>query len=132
MVKLALQPADIRIADFGLACLIENSSQSITQSGSVIGTPAFAAPEQLLGSHAEPSTVGVDFYSLGAILYFLLTGFPPIRSQGIAQAINDSQNLTPTLPKNIQRSVADDLSAICMKCLEKSDARSLRDSARFT
>ncbi|QEG25203.1 serine/threonine protein kinase [Mariniblastus fucicola] len=109
----------VLLTDFGLARDIVNEDQSITQSGSVIGTPAFAAPEQLRG---EEVTVASDIYSLGAVLYFLLTGEAPFSSDSIAKTILEVQNQQPVAPEKTTPAVPRDLSAICLKCLEKRPA----------
>src|SRR4030095_11844693 len=63
-----------RLADFGLAKLVESDTSQLTQHGAVMGTPSYMAPEHAAG-HAV--TTAADIYGLGAILYELLTGQPP-------------------------------------------------------
>ncbi len=66
-------PDSVRITDFGLAKFCDEDA-SLTQTGSILGTPAFAAPEQLRGEVGTSGDELADVYSLGAVLYFLLTG----------------------------------------------------------
>jgi WD40 repeat protein len=110
------------VADFGLAKRVDRSS-SLTQTQAVIGTAAYMAPEQ-----ARPGkqglTTAADVYSLGAILYVLLTGRPPIvGSTALETLIKVSQD-TPVAPRQRNPNVPLDLELICLHCLEKEpDAR---------
>lgn len=107
----------LKIADFGLAKLA-SENESLTQQGAIVGTPAYMSPEQAKG---EPEVgPAADIYSLGVILFQLLTGNPPfVHSKQIEtlKAICDSE---PTSPRKLNPEVAKDLSAICLKCLEKN------------
>lgn len=72
----------VKIVDFGLAkCLLE-SDQKLTQTGAVMGTPAFMSPEQILGNEIDPRT---DIYSMGCVMFFAATGAPPFSGQTSAE-----------------------------------------------
>jgi serine/threonine protein kinase len=114
----------LKITDFGLAKLITpgETEPAITLSGEVLGTPAYTAPEQAQGA---PTDVGpaADIYSLGAILYEMLTGRPsfqgPTPLATLLQVVHDK----PVPPSQIIHDVPRDLETICLTCLEKSPAR---------
>jgi WD40 repeat protein/serine/threonine protein kinase len=110
-----------KIADFGLAKLTDDDSNH-TQTGEVLGTPSYMAPEQATGqgAHVGPAC---DVYALGVILYECLTGRPPFKGTSpldtLAQVIKDE----PARPRQLQPGIPSDLETICLKCLEKSPLR---------
>ena len=108
------------IGDFGLAKLLEHD-QSLTQDGDIVGTPAYASPEQI----RDPAQVGVqaDVYSLGATLYHLLTGRPPFQAPRATEIISQVLFDEPISPRQFNSQVDRDLETICLKCLDKEPAR---------
>jgi hypothetical protein len=113
------------LTDLGLAKL-STSESNLTQTGAVLGTPSYMPPEQAKSS--ETITTAADIYSLGAILYELLTGKPPHRGESALETmlhvIND-----PVVPvREVDSQVDRNLELICMKCLQK-DPDSRYDSA---
>lgn len=108
----------LRITDFGLAKQIESDDDSITVDGSVIGTPAYMSPEQACGS--KQVDAATDIFSLGVILYELLTGSLPFKQSSHLATIKAIESKTPVAPRRINSSIAVDLEAICLKCLNKS------------
>jgi WD40 repeat protein len=109
-----------KITDFGLARRLEQTT-GLTQTGVVVGTPQYMAPEQVRG--ASQATIPADIYALGAILYELLTGRPPF--QGLVQAdlLFQVLNTDPVPPQRLQAGVPRDLETICQKCLHKEPQR---------
>jgi serine/threonine-protein kinase len=107
-----------QITDFGLAKRTNRPSY-LTMDGQVLGTPGYMAPEQAAGD-VEHSGTAVDVYALGAILYHLVTGYPPFRTALDAWASVLVQDPMP--PRGINRRVPRDLDVICMKCLSKNPA----------
>jgi WD40 repeat protein/predicted Ser/Thr protein kinase len=107
------------IADFGLAKKVEGDS-SLTQSGAILGTPSYMAPEQARGSKAI--TTAADIYSLGAILYELLAGQPPFKGESIAQTLRMVEEQEPVAPRHLNPTADADLEAVALKCLEKDPA----------
>ncbi len=110
-----------RILDFGLAKLLETDTQ-LTISGQTLGSPNYMAPEQAGG---KPDGVGAqaDIYSLGAILYYLLTGVPPFRAETLQEVLTQLQSVEPVAPHRLNPGVPVDLQTICLKCLHKEPAR---------
>lgn len=108
--------AILKICDFGLAKKLDDVSQ--TQSGVVMGSPSYMAPEQARG---QTDVIGplTDVYALGAILYELLTGRPPFRAPSIMETISQVIAQDPVPPRQLQPKTPRDLETICLKCLEK-------------
>jgi eukaryotic-like serine/threonine-protein kinase len=108
------------ITDFGLAKALDAAPQTLT--GGVLGSPAYMPPEQALGRSAEV-TERSDVYSLGAILYELLTGRPPFQGTNLAAVIAQVKDVDPVAPRRLNAGIPADLETICLKCLEKQPAR---------
>ena len=125
-----LKPANIlldakgepHVTDFGLAKRVEGAS-NLTQSGAIVGTPSYMAPEQARAEKAL--STAADTYSLGAILYELLTGQPPFRGATPLDTILQVLDCDPESPARAPRPgrVERDLATVCLKCLEKDPAR---------
>src|SRR5690606_1030354 len=109
------------ITDFGLAKQVSNQSQ-LTMSGAIIGTPSYMPPEQATGD-GERVGPWSDIYSLGAILYELLTGRPPFRAATPFETIRQVIESEPVSPRLVNPSVPKDLETICLKCLQKEPAK---------
>ncbi|HLW67075.1 MAG TPA: serine/threonine-protein kinase, partial [Gemmataceae bacterium] len=114
-----------KITDFGLAKQIQEAEQrkaGPTQTGTVMGTPSYIAPEQARG---QTSSVGpeADVYALGAILYELLTGRPPFRGETPLDTVLQVMSEEPVPPRRLQPKVPRDLEVICLKCLEKDPSQ---------
>ncbi|WP_020474713.1 serine/threonine-protein kinase [Zavarzinella formosa] len=130
-----LKPANIllqkdgtpKIADFGLARKLETNSR-LTIAGTVMGTPSFMAPEQASG---DPDSVGppADVYSLGAIIYQLLTGRPPFVGSNVIETLRQVREDEPVSPRTMRSSVPRDLETICLKCLQKDPAKRYSNAA---
>jgi predicted Ser/Thr protein kinase len=113
------------VMDFGLA---RDWNEGVTVTGTVLGTPHYMAPEQARGEVARLDR-RADVYSLGATLYSLLTGQPPIQGGNGLEVLNNLATVEPRPPRALDRNIPADLEAITLKCLEKE--RSARyDSAR--
>jgi len=109
------------VTDFGLAKRVDLES-SLTVSGAAIGTPNYMPPEQAAGK-ARHLTTAADIYSLGAIVYELLTGQPPFEAETPMEVMRKVLEQEPKRPSSISRRVDRDLETICLKCLEKDPQR---------
>jgi serine/threonine protein kinase len=118
------------VTDFGLARCIATES-SLTQTGLILGTPAYMAPEQASETPAEP-TQAVDVYGLGAVLYKLLTGRPPFQADTMYEVLDQVRTRPPTSLRLYNRAVDRDLDAICLKCLEKDPANRYPSAAALS
>jgi serine/threonine-protein kinase len=105
-----------KIADFGLAKLIDRV-ESLTRSGAIVGTPSYMAPEQATNRREVNATA--DVYSLGAILYEMLTGRPPFQASNPVDTLLMVLEQEPVRPRDLNPSVDRDLELICLKCLQK-------------
>ena len=118
-----------KIADFGLAKRVDEDS-SQTQSGTILGTPSYMAPEQASGRNREIGPAA-DIYSLGAILYELLVGRPPFKASNPIDTVRQVIEQEPVPPRQLEPRVPHDLETICLKCLEKDPARRFRSAAEL-
>jgi eukaryotic-like serine/threonine-protein kinase len=124
-----LKPANIlvdpeghpHVTDFGLAKRVEGGAE-MTQSGAILGTPAYMSPEQATGRRASITTA-TDVYGLGAILYALLTGKAPFGGDSVIETLDAVRNRPPDSPKKFNTHVPRDLETICLKCLAKDPYR---------
>ncbi len=133
----------VKLLDFGIAKLLEDEDEGLTRTGMAVMTPAYASPEQVRGEVVSTST---DIYSLGVVLYELLTGLRPYEvtsgSPAAAQAIVTAEPERPSTavskatsadeslsqlrgmqPERLRRRLSGDLDVICLKALRKEPER---------
>ena len=106
-----------RITDFGLARFSENDLNTLTTDGAIVGTPAYMSPEQACGD--KDIGHATDVFSLGVILYELLTGKLPFRGDNHISTLRLVEDAKTVAPRNINSDIARDLEAICLRALEK-------------
>jgi WD40 repeat protein len=116
------------VTDFGLARRIEGN-KGLTQSGAIVGTPSYMAPEQARSE--KGLTVGVDVYALGAILYELLTGRPPFQAATPVDTILQVLGEEPVPPRRLEPKAPRDLEVICLKCLRKEPGKRYSSAAEL-
>jgi eukaryotic-like serine/threonine-protein kinase len=108
----------VKLTDFGIARAIEQTR--ITQVGSVVGTAAYLAPEQVRGEEATPAT---DVYALGVVLYQFLTGRLPYEGSTLAELAVRQQNERPLPPSTYDDRVSETLGAAVLRALEGDSGR---------
>jgi len=106
-----------RITDFGLAKRL-GQDESLTVTGAVIGSPQYMSPEQARGSKDQVGPRS-DIYSLGGLLYFLLTASPPIRGSSTIDILKQVIDGVPDSLRKLNAKVPQDIETICLKCMEK-------------
>lgn len=112
---IPLAELDPLLSDFGLAKRLGDPGETLP--GSIVGTPAYMAPQQL--REGSTPTPAMDVYALGATLYYCLTGDPPFRAATLMDIYKLVERGYPPSPRVHNSSVPRDLALICLKCLER-------------
>jgi WD40 repeat protein len=115
-----------KITDFGLVKRLD--VQGHTQTGAVVGTPSYMAPEQAGGKHKAVGPAA-DVYALGAILYELLTGRPPFKAATAMDTVLQVLSEEAVPVRRLQPKVPKDIETICHKCLEKEPGKRYASAA---
>lgn len=118
LVDQADQP---RVTDFGLAKQMDGSTD-LTVTGQMLGSPNYLSPEAAMG-HENRLGPASDIYSLGATLYHLLTGRPPLLAGSLAETLVRVKDDVAVSPRLLNPALPRDLETICLKCLEKEPER---------
>ncbi len=121
------EQGDVKVLDFGLAKL-SFSEESLTRSDMVVGTVAYMSPEQCRGEKLDPST---DIFSLGIVMYEMLTGTNPFRGSDSGSTLYNIVNLQPDPPSKTGADVPEAFEKIVLRCLEKDRNRRYRDASQL-
>ena len=124
-----LKPANIlldedgnpHVTDFGLSRCYDENETLLTADGQIFGTPSYMSPEQATGT-TKTIDRATDVYSLGAVIYCMLTGRPPFRASSTMATLQQVVHDAPAPPRLLNRHVHPDLESIILKCLEKKPA----------
>lgn len=138
VVHRDLKPANVlmdpssqpKVTDFGLAKRDESES-NLTGTGQILGTPSYMPPEQASGRLDEVGP-GSDVYSVGGILYCLLTGCPPFQSSSAMDTLLQVLEKEPVAPRALDPKLPVDLNTICLKCLEKNPKQRYASAAELS
>jgi beta-lactam-binding protein with PASTA domain/predicted Ser/Thr protein kinase len=110
----------VKVADFGIARAIADApDQNLTKTGSVMGTATYFSPEQARGASVDPRS---DVYSLGCVLYEMITGHPPFAGENAVAIAYKHVQEAPLPPRQIDPALPETLEAIILKCLAKNPA----------
>ncbi len=109
----------VKILDFGLARAAVGNVK-LTQSGTILGTPAYMAPEQAEG---ESVNARADLFSLGCVLYRMATGELPFKGEGVMQILRAIALTEPRKPSELNPEISSELSELIMKLLEKDPTK---------
>jgi serine/threonine protein kinase len=113
---------EVRIMDFGLARSIE--AKGITDTGMLIGTPEYMSPEQAMSKDVDQRA---DVYSLGVVLFEMLTGTLPFEGETAASLVLKHKTEPPPNPRVMNRNIPEELNSLILKCLEKSRKARFQD-----
>lgn len=105
----------VKVSDFGLARLVESSS-GLTSMGVTVGTPAYMSPEQCQGLALDGRT---DIYSLGVVLYEIVTGYPPYNAQTLSDAVRKHVFTPIPSPRQVRPDIPGDVEEVILRCLAK-------------
>jgi serine/threonine-protein kinase len=125
-----LKPANIlidsagnpKVTDFGLAKEVDSENSAATRDGTIMGSPSYMPPEQARGQIAAV-TAKSDQYSMGAVLYQMLTARPPFITDRPLETVMQVINNEPVAPRQLQPAIPVDLETICLKSLQKDPAQ---------
>ena len=120
----------VKLADFGLAKRLDEKAAQLTHSGDIVGTPAYMSPEQAAG-RGDSLDGRSDIYSLGCVLYRLLTGRVPFQADTAVALLKKILDENPLDPHRLNNDVPPDVAAMCLKAMEKQPKHRYATAAEF-
>lgn len=117
----------VKVMDFGIAKAA--TSGALTQVGSILGTVAYLSPEQARGEEVDSRS---DIYSLGAMIYQMLTGRAPLAAETLMEMVHKLNTQVPTAPSQLNPAVPEALEAVVMKTLAKEPARRYQQAGELS
>ncbi|HCP12053.1 MAG TPA: serine/threonine protein kinase, partial [Planctomycetaceae bacterium] len=127
---LISRTGQLKITDFGLAKELNTEESTRTHEGTIMGSPSYMPPEQAQGRLAQVDHRS-DVYSLGAVLYQMLTGRPPFLAESPFKTVLQVIENDPVAPRQLQPGIPIDLETICLKALQKSPAARYQSCSEF-
>lgn len=121
------QQGRVKVADFGIARTIELTTR-VTTAGSILGTAHYLSPEQAAGIEA---VYGSDLYSLGVVLFEMLTGQVPFDGENLVAVMHKHLNQQPPSPRQLNPSIPENLSTVVLNALAKDPARRYASAGQF-
>jgi len=118
----------VKVMDFGIARAVSDSAATMTSTAAVIGTAQYLSPEQARGEGVDARS---DVYSLGCLLYELVTGAPPFTGDSPVAVAYQHVREDPRLPSSINRAVPPELDAILLKAMSKNPANRYQSAAEM-
>jgi len=118
----------IKVLDFGLSRFSDSSENQLTQTGCIMGTPAYMAPEQARGQEVDHRT---DIYGVGVVLYAMLTGRPPFDGESPQATVLAAMNSEPPRPRSVEPTIPPHLELIIERAMARNPAERYQDMAAF-
>jgi serine/threonine-protein kinase len=118
----------VKVMDFGIARAVSDSSSTVAETTTILGTAAYFSPEQAKG---EPVDARADLYSTGVVLYELLTGRPPFRGESPVAVAYQHVSEAPITPSEVVETVPRALDAVVLRALAKDPFQRFPDAASF-
>jgi serine/threonine protein kinase len=118
----------VKVLDFGLSRFSDSSDNQLTQTGCIMGTPAYMAPEQARGGQVDHRT---DIYGVGVVLYTMLTGRPPFEGETPQATVLAAMNSEPPRPRSVEPTILPRLELIIERAMARDPAERYQDMAEF-
>lgn len=118
----------VKVLDFGLSRFSDASENQLTQTGCIMGTPAYMAPEQARGESVDHRT---DIYGVGVVLYTMLTGRPPFDAESPQAMVLAVMNSEPPRPRSVEPTILPRLELLIERAMARDPAERYQDMAAF-
>ncbi|GAB09250.1 serine/threonine protein kinase PknB [Gordonia araii NBRC 100433] len=118
----------VKVMDFGIARAMNDTSATMTQTSAVMGTAQYLSPEQARGLKVDPRS---DIYSMGCVLFELLTGEPPFTGDSPVAVAHQHVHEDPPLPSDLRGDIPPELDSVILKAISKNPANRYQSAAEF-